>query len=51
MHENGHSFNGTCYSRSECLELGGQPKGECADGYGVCCVCMLKKNLIIIKIN
>jgi len=30
--------NGTCYTSDECLERGGEPDGECALGYGVCCI-------------
>lgn len=30
-------FAGTCYTESECLELKGMPREECADGYGRCC--------------
>ena len=31
--------NGTCYSAEECGDRGGDASGECAGGYGVCCVC------------
>ncbi|KAF0303663.1 hypothetical protein FJT64_024384 [Amphibalanus amphitrite] len=30
--------NGTCYTASECTNLGGVASGTCAKGYGVCCV-------------
>lgn len=30
---------GICYTRNECNSLGGNPKGECASGFGVCCIC------------
>merc|ERR1719278_811720 len=30
--------NGTCYSAEECGDRGGDASGECAGGYGVCCV-------------
>ena len=33
--------NGTCYSAEECGDRGGDASGECAGGYGVCCVCKL----------
>lgn len=33
------SLNGTCYNQQECDELGGVALGECANGFGVCCVC------------
>lgn len=32
-------YEGTCYHRTECESLNGTSVGECADGYGVCCVC------------
>ena len=28
--------------RDECTQRGGSAQGECAAGYGVCCVCKLK---------
>lgn len=31
--------NGTCYSEEDCKNRGGESKGSCAEGYGVCCVC------------
>ena len=31
---------GTCYTDTECEELNGIASGSCADGYGICCVCM-----------
>ena len=37
-------MNGNCYTKQECDQLGGTASGECAEGYGVCCVC--KKFLI-----
>jgi hypothetical protein len=30
--------NGTCFTSSECTELGGKAAGSCASGFGVCCV-------------
>ena len=30
---------GTCYAPRECREKNGTGAGECAQGYGVCCVC------------
>merc|ERR1712156_14566 len=30
--------NGTCYTQSECSNKGGSAKGNCAAGFGVCCV-------------
>ena len=31
-------YNGTCYTTSECLALGGVASGSCASSFGVCCV-------------
>eukprot|EP00095_Tigriopus_kingsejongensis_P000994 maker-scaffold39_size501901-snap-gene-4.20 protein:Tk00994 transcript:maker-scaffold39_size501901-snap-gene-4.20-mRNA-1 annotation:"glycoside hydrolase family 18 protein" len=31
-------ISGVCYSRAECNHFGGSPKGNCAAGFGVCCV-------------
>jgi len=30
--------NGTCYTSSECSNKGGSSKGNCASGFGVCCI-------------
>merc|ERR1719266_2448863 len=30
--------NGTCVTSSECIDRGGSAKGNCAAGFGVCCV-------------
>jgi len=30
--------NGTCVTTSECIDRGGAAKGNCAAGFGVCCV-------------
>merc|ERR1712079_210748 len=35
---NSASMNGTCYTSEECASKGGTASGECAEGYGVCCV-------------
>lgn len=32
---------GSCVPNNECLPRGGIPGGPCAEGYGMCCVCML----------
>lgn len=32
-------YEGTCYHATECDSLNGTAFGECAEGYGVCCVC------------
>ena len=42
--------------RDECTQRGGSAQGECASGYGVCCVCKLKfvnskKALKILKMQ
>lgn len=33
-------MTGTCYHDYQCTEMGGTAIGECADGLGVCCICM-----------
>ena len=35
----GGVLSGNCYTKQECDELKGTAAGDCADGYGVCCVC------------
>jgi len=35
---------GTCYTAAECSNLGGQARGNCASGFGVCCVAVLDPN-------
>jgi len=30
--------NGTCFTSSECSDKGGNARGSCASGFGVCCV-------------
>merc|ERR1712223_2227252 len=35
---NNGALNGNCYTKQECDQLGGTASGECAEGYGVCCV-------------
>merc|ERR1712038_441685 len=34
----GGSTEGTCYSSTECTDKGGTKSGNCASGFGVCCV-------------
>lgn len=41
-------YDGICYHRTECENLNGTAIGQCANGYGVCCVC---KCFIIIYTN
>ena len=36
---------GTCYTASECTAKGGEERGNCASGFGVCCV---SKSLSVI---
>ena len=33
--------NGTCYSATECSDKGGKASGNCASGFGVCCLFVL----------
>ena len=32
------TMKGTCYTPDECNSLGGINRGNCASGFGVCCV-------------
>ncbi len=34
----GNQRNGTCYTTQECQDRGGSASGNCAQGFGVCCV-------------
>ncbi len=33
-----NSYNGTCYTSTECTSYGGTASGTCASGFGVCCI-------------
>ncbi|KAG7202394.1 hypothetical protein KM043_018710 [Ampulex compressa] len=33
-----NNFNGTCFTRRECIKYSGVSSGTCANGLGVCCV-------------
>lgn len=37
----GGTRNGTCFTEAECEDAGGTTDGECADGFGVCCITKL----------
>jgi hypothetical protein len=37
----GGTRNGTCFTSAECESAGGKKDGDCADGFGVCCVTIL----------
>lgn len=37
----GDKKNGTCYTKSECESKGGVDNGDCAQGFGVCCIISL----------
>ena len=43
--------NGTCYARDECENKGGTGYGSCAGGYGVCCVCKLVSEFLILRLG
>ena len=32
---------GVCYTTHECSSMGGRANGECAAGFGVCCICKI----------
>lgn len=40
---------GSCVPNNECLPRGGIPGGPCAEGYGMCCVCMLSIKFLCPK--
>ena len=42
-------LSGNCYTSQECETLGGAPAGDCAEGYGVCCVCKFLSNFQYFK--
>lgn len=42
-------MSGICYQDFQCTEMGGTSIDECADGLGVCCVCM--ENFIFLFID
>ena len=31
-------LQGTCYTSQECTDLGGTADGNCANGFGTCCI-------------
>jgi len=37
----GSSRNGTCFTAAECESAGGTEDGDCADGFGQCCITIL----------
>jgi len=37
----GSTMNGTCYTKQECKDRGGTESGNCAEGFGVCCLISL----------
>ena len=39
--------NGTCYAAEECSNRGGTAGGNCAGGYGVCCVCEYQNKVLL----
>ena len=34
------SLQGVCYTSQECSDLGGTADGNCANGFGTCCIIM-----------
>lgn len=40
----GGARNGTCYTSTECGNKGGTSSGNCASGFGVCCVFLVYSN-------
>jgi len=45
------SRNGTCYTSSECKDKGGTSSGNCAVGFGVCCLFIVKDTSTTINEN
>ena len=41
--------NGTCYAAEECSNRGGTAGGNCAGGYGVCCVCEYQNKMLFME--
>ena len=37
--------------RDECSNKGGSKIGSCAEGFGVCCICKLAKNIAILSLS
>jgi len=42
---------GTCYTASECTTKGGEERGNCASGFGVCCVAVLDTCASELKVS
>lgn len=38
IHRNNGNRNGTCFTSTECEEKNGRAEGNCASGFGICCV-------------
>eukprot|EP00095_Tigriopus_kingsejongensis_P000991 maker-scaffold39_size501901-snap-gene-4.18 protein:Tk00991 transcript:maker-scaffold39_size501901-snap-gene-4.18-mRNA-1 annotation:"PREDICTED: hypothetical protein LOC100646249" len=52
----GNGFMGTCFTADECNRCGGVPDGNCASGFGICCVIIqtgcggtVEKNCTVIQ--
>merc|ERR1712168_351547 len=43
--------NGTCFTTSECSSKGGSAQGNCAAGFGVCCVFSVSSSLSSVNQN
>lgn len=43
--------NGTCYPASQCSSLGGTASGNCASGFGVCCIFLVSSSGSTINQN
>ena len=35
------ALQGTCYTLQQCIDKGGSSAGNCAEGFGVCCLCKI----------
>jgi hypothetical protein len=45
----GAGRNGTCYTSSECITRSGRASGNCAAGFGVCCVFIITTGTTITE--
>ncbi len=38
---NGGDEQGVCFTSAQCQQMGGDARGACAAGFGVCCLCQM----------
>merc|ERR1711971_1251020 len=49
--QDSNARNGTCYTSSECQNKGGTTSGNCAAGFGVCCLFVVSSTSTTISEN